>query len=105
MADFMHAPDPIRASPRADHAGDAPGAVLLRVLEAAQRMVAYCDNGSVGGADDPELALLGLSTPSLDRALRDLRGSVRAMNQAMTTDDGLDLLAVLNGAGVARLVA
>lgn len=100
MAEFIHA-----AAPTLALAAEAPATVLLRVLEAAQRMIAYCDNAAVGGAEDSDLAMLGLSTPSLDRALRDLRHSVREMNQAMVTDDGADFLAELHGQRRGRLVA
>lgn len=72
------------------------GAVLLRVLEAAQRMVAYCDNAAVGGADDPALELIGIPTPSLNRAMRDLVGAVHDMNAAMTSEASCAALAALH---------
>ena len=72
------------------------GAVLLRVLEAAQRMVAYCDNAAVGGAEDPALELIGIPTPSLNRAMRDLVGAVHAMNAAITSEASCAALAALH---------
>jgi hypothetical protein len=72
------------------------GAVLLRVLEAAQRMVAYCDNAAVGGAEDPALELIGIPTPGLNRAMRDLVGAVHAMNAAMTSEASCAALAALH---------
>jgi hypothetical protein len=85
--------------------GAAPGAVLLDVLEAAQRLIAYCDNAPVGTTEDAELASLGLPAPRLDRAMRDLRHSVHAMNRAMSCEAGCALLAGLRPAAPTRLVA
>jgi hypothetical protein len=78
--------------------GVAPEAALLDVLEAAQRLVAYCDNAPVGSTEDAELAVLGLPTPKLDRAMRDLRHSVHRMNRALSTEEGCTLLAGLRPA-------
>ena len=80
------------------------GAVLLEVLEAAQRLVAYCDNDSVGGTEDAELAGFGLPTVKLDRALRDLRRAVQEMNRAMATEEGCEMLASLSLPVARRLV-
>jgi hypothetical protein len=85
--------------------GPPPGAVLLDVLEAAQRLIAYCDNAPVGTADDAELAILGLPSPRLDRAMRDLRHSVHAMNRAMSTEEGCAMLAGLRPMPPVRRVA
>ena len=71
------------------------GAVLLRVLEAAQRMVAYCDNVAAGGANDPALEIIGIPAPRLSRALRDLMSSVHEMNTAMTGEAACAALAAL----------
>jgi hypothetical protein len=85
--------------------GPHAGLVLLGVLEAAQRLVAYCENEAVGTADDAELAVLGLPTRKLERALRDLRHSVREMNQALATEEACSMLAALWPAAHARRVA
>jgi hypothetical protein len=82
-----------------------PGTVLLDVLEAAQRLVAYCENDAVGGTDDAELAVLGLPTMKLERALRDLRHCVQAMNQTMASEEGCLMLASLRPAELALRVA
>jgi hypothetical protein len=83
----------------------APGAALLDVLEAAQRLVAYCDNSAVGTTEDAELATLGLPAPKLDRAMRDLRHSVHAMNRALSTEAACALLAGLRPGLPARFLS
>jgi hypothetical protein len=85
-----------------DAPAPAGGAVLLRVLEAAQRMVAYCDNAAVGAADDPALEIIGIPAPRLSRALRDLVSSVHAMNTAMTSEAACAALAALHRVPTAR---
>lgn len=82
-------------SPSRSAAPDLAGPVLLDVLEAAQRLVAYCDNDAVGGTEDGELAGIGLPTPKLDRALRDLRRAVQTMNRTMATEEGCAMLTSL----------
>ena len=81
-----------------------PGAILLEVLEAAQRLVAYADNHAVGATEDAELASLGLPTRKLERAMHDLRRSVQQMNATMATEEGCRMLAGLRPA-LPRLVA
>jgi hypothetical protein len=99
MAEIAQLITPPAAAP------EPAGTVLLDVLEAAQRLVAYCENDAVGGTDDAELALLGLPTRKLRRALCDLRHSVQQMNQAMASEEGCLMLASLRPAGMARRVA
>jgi hypothetical protein len=81
------------------------GAVLLRVLEAAQRMVAYCDNAAVGAAEDPALDIIGIPAPRLSRALRDLVSSVHDMNTAMTGEAACAALAALHRVPAGRATA
>jgi hypothetical protein len=88
MADLAQLITPGPSPSAAGHAGP----VLLDVLEAAQRLVAYCDNDPVGGTEDGELAGFGLPTMKLDRALRDLRRAVQAMNRTMASEDGCAIL-------------
>lgn len=86
---LLDAPAPAPVTP-------SGGAVLLRVLEAAQRMVAYCDNAAVGAAEDPALEIIGIPAPRLSRALRDLVSSVHDMNTAMTGEATCAALAALH---------
>ena len=81
------------------------GAALLDVLESAQRLVAYCDNDAVGGADDAELVELGLPGVKLRHALSDLRRSVRQMNRSLCSEDGCALLSSLRPVRQHRHVA
>lgn len=92
---LMDAPAPPALAP-------SGGAVLLRVLEAAQRMVAYCDNAAVGASDDPALEIIGIPAPRLSRALRDLVSSVHDMNTAMTGEAACAALAALHRVPAAR---
>ena len=87
-----------------DQVSGHPGPVLLEVLEAAQRLVAYCDNDSVGGTGDAELIGFGLPGVKLDRALHDLRRAVQAMNRAMATEDACTMLASLSLPVARRLI-
>mgnify|MGYP000904047467 FL=1 len=101
MADFARLIPPMPFGFDEDEAGSA----LLEVLESAQRLVAYCDNDSVGGTDHAELAGLGLPTAKLRHALSDLRRSVRQMNRTLASEDGCALLANLRPARLERHVA
>jgi hypothetical protein len=103
MADIALLPAALLTPPGAtDPAATDPAGILLAVLETAQRMVAYVDNAAAGRVVDPELAVLGLTTPKLDCALRDLREAVHAMNRALSTEQGCDLLASLSPRPPAR---
>lgn len=93
-----------RLIPPAPDGSTRAGPVLLDVLEAAQRLVAYCDNDPVGGTEDAELAGTSCPTIKFDRALRDLRRAVQAMNRAMATEDACAVLARLSLAPPRRLI-
>jgi hypothetical protein len=69
-----------------------PGPMLLEVLEAAQRLIAYCDNDAVGGTADGELVTFGLPCAKLNRALHDLRRAVQAMNRGMASEEACAML-------------
>lgn len=78
-----------------DTMSQSAGSVVLEVLEAAQRLVAYCNNDPVGSSENAELAHMGLPAVKLDRALCDLRHAVQAMNRSMATEEGCAMLASL----------
>lgn len=80
-----------------------PGPMLLDVLEAAQRLIAYCDNDAVGGTADGELAMFGLPSAKLNRALIDLRRAVQAMNRGMASEEACAMLTRLCRASPRRI--